>query len=371
LSRDSSSTTPPTTRVRQVARLVTRLVAPLVVDYFAYAAHPGASACRAARHAARRRLLRLRRASGCLGTSCGSSRGSSSTTSPRAGSSSTTSPTPRARVPRHVARLVTLLVVDYFAYASHPGASHVARLIARLVVDYFTYTTRPVASARRVACCVTRRRLLRLRRASGCLGMSRGSSRSSPRRSSSTTSPTPHVRVPRHVARLVTRLVVDYFAYVAPPGASARHAVCHAACRRLLHLVQARRRLLRLRRASGCLGTSHGSSCGSSRGSSSTTSPTPRVRVPRLLARLVVDHASSCHSTSHRSVTLALAVRLVAPSRGSTTLCVAARLVVRSHWLYFSHAVHRDYLSCGNTGFTLSTPHTVTASSFASTTHLD
>jgi hypothetical protein len=62
-----------------VARLVTRLVAPLVVDYsgscrlvvdnsasrrlvvdyFVSAARPGASARRAARHAARRRLLRL------------------------------------------------------------------------------------------------------------------------------------------------------------------------------------------------------------------------------------------------------------------------------------------------------------------------
>jgi hypothetical protein len=42
----------------------------LVVDYFASAARPGASARRAARHTARctarRRLLRL--ASGCLGT---------------------------------------------------------------------------------------------------------------------------------------------------------------------------------------------------------------------------------------------------------------------------------------------------------------
>jgi hypothetical protein len=59
-----------------VARLVTRLVAPLVVDYsdsrrlvvdyFASAARPGASACRAARHAApraaRRRLLCIARA---------------------------------------------------------------------------------------------------------------------------------------------------------------------------------------------------------------------------------------------------------------------------------------------------------------------
>jgi hypothetical protein len=48
-------------------------------------------------------IFRLRCASGCLGTSCGSS----STTSPCAGSSSTTSTTPRIRVPRHVARLVT------------------------------------------------------------------------------------------------------------------------------------------------------------------------------------------------------------------------------------------------------------------------
>jgi hypothetical protein len=84
---------------QHVARLVTRLVAPLIVDYsasfrlvinyFAYAARPGASARRAAYHAARRaahhaahraarrRLLRLQRASGCLGTSCGSSRGTS------------------------------------------------------------------------------------------------------------------------------------------------------------------------------------------------------------------------------------------------------------------------------------------------------
>jgi hypothetical protein len=46
---------------RHVARLVTRLVAPLivdyfrlVVDYFVFAARPGASARRAARHAAHR-----------------------------------------------------------------------------------------------------------------------------------------------------------------------------------------------------------------------------------------------------------------------------------------------------------------------------
>jgi hypothetical protein len=60
--------------------------------------------------------------------------------------------------------------------------------------------------------------------------------------------------VPRHVARLVARLVVslvvdysasrwlvvDYFAFVARPVASARRAARHAACS------AARRRLLRL-----------------------------------------------------------------------------------------------------------------------------
>jgi hypothetical protein len=111
------------------------------------------------------------------------------------------------------------------------------------------------------------------------------------------------------------RLVVHYFAYAAHPSVSARRAARHvarrAARRRLLCLVPARRRLLRLRRASGCLGTSRGSSRGSSRRSSSTTSsrrasgclgtsrvsssttsPTPRVRVPRHVARLVVPLVS-------------------------------------------------------------------------------
>jgi hypothetical protein len=99
-------------------------------------------------------ILRLRHTSGCLGMS--------------RGSSSTTSPTPRVRVPRHVARLV----VDYFASAAHSGASAccVARrrllCLARLVVDYFTYAARPGASAHHAARNATRRaarrRLLRL-----------------------------------------------------------------------------------------------------------------------------------------------------------------------------------------------------------------
>jgi hypothetical protein len=73
--------------------------------------------------------------------------------------------------------------------------------------------------------------------------------------------------VPRHVARLVAQ-----------------------ARRQLLRLEQARHRLLRLHRASGCLAMSRDSSRGSSRGSSSTTSPPPRVRVPRHVAWLVVDY---------------------------------------------------------------------------------
>jgi hypothetical protein len=171
----TTSTTPRVRLLRHIARIVMQLIAPLVRRLLRLGQ-------------ARRRLLRLRRASGCLGTSRGlsrdSSRRSSSTTPPRAGSSSTTSPPPRIRVPRHVARLVTWLVM-------------------LLVVDY-----------------------------------------SASRRSSSTTLPPPRVRVPRHVARLVTRLVapfvVDYFASIARPGASARRTTCHAARR------AARHRLLRL-----------------------------------------------------------------------------------------------------------------------------
>jgi hypothetical protein len=70
-----------------------------------------------------------------------------------------TSPTPRVRVPRHLAQHVVRLVT---------------RLVAPLVVDYFAYAARPGASARRAARHAARRaarrRLLRLRLASGCLG---------------------------------------------------------------------------------------------------------------------------------------------------------------------------------------------------------
>jgi hypothetical protein len=309
-----------------VARLITWLVAPLVVDYsvsrrlvvdyFAYVARPGASARRAAPHAARRRLLHLRHASGCLRTSRGSSRGSSSTTPPHTGSSSTTSPPPRVRVPRHVARIVTRLVVDYFASRRLVVDYFASR---RLVVDYFAYGVRLGASARRAArhaarraahrrllgVAQARRRLLRLCRASGCLGTSRGSSHGS----SSTTSTTPHVRVPRHVARLITRLVVplvvDHFAYAARPGASAR---------RVAHLT-ARHRLLHLCRASGCLGTSRGSS----RDSSSTTP----CAASSSCGHTGSTSAAPCVATTCLEATLALLRVRRAPPRRS--LPVASR----------------------------------------------
>jgi hypothetical protein len=125
----------------------------------------------------------LRRASGCFGTSRGLSRDSSSTTLPLAGLLSTTSPTPHVQVLRHVARLVTRLVVDYSAYAARPGAS-----------------------ARRAALHAARCRLLRLHHTFGCLGTSR----------------------------------LDYFVYVARSGASARRTARHATHRRLLRVPRLR-----------------------------------------------------------------------------------------------------------------------------------
>jgi hypothetical protein len=48
--------------------------------------------------------------------------------------------------------------------------------------------------------------------------------------------------------------------------------------------------------------------------------------------------------------------------------------ILRPHWLYFSHAVRCDYLSCGSTGSIWSTPHTTATSCsgrIVSTIHLD
>jgi hypothetical protein len=226
----------------------------------------------------------------------------------------TTSPPPRVRVPRQVARLISWLVVPLVVDYS---ASR------RLVVDYFASAAHPGASARRAARDAARRaarcRLLRVARL-----------------------------VPWLVERLVVdysasrRLVVDYLAYAARPGASTRRA----ARRRLL-----RRSSLTTPRHAG---TSRGSSRGSSRrsssttsrraGSSSTTSPSPRVWVPQHVARLIVDYS------------------------------MRYDFVLRPRWLYLSHAVRHDYLSRGNTGSTSTMPRAATTSSsgrITSTIHLD
>jgi hypothetical protein len=114
---------------QHVARLVTRIVTLLVVDYFTYAARLGASARRAAH--------RL---------------------------SSTTSPTSRDRVPQHVARLVARLVVNYSASRRLVVDYSASRRLVvdnsasrRLVVDYFVFAARPGASARCAARHVARR----------------------------------------------------------------------------------------------------------------------------------------------------------------------------------------------------------------------
>jgi hypothetical protein len=273
---------------------------------------------------------------------------------------------PRLLVTRSHRLYFKLTVCRQYSSPGHMGststASHVQvpQLLTRLVVDYFAYTARPGASARRAA----RRRLLRLHRAFGCLGTSRGTSQARRR---------PLCHVARLVADYFTsrRLVVDYFAHVARPGASA----CRAARRRLLRqrrtsgchgtsrsTLQARHRLLYLRHASGCLGTSHSSS----RGSSSTTSPTSRVRVSQHVTRLVVDNFAASHGSSsttpphaarRRLLRLRRASGCLGTSRGSscgslsTTLCPRLRLaatlailqprhasrllVSRQHWLYF------------------------------------
>jgi hypothetical protein len=126
-------------------------------------------------------------------------------------------------------RLIAPLVVDYSASRRLVVDNFASR---RLVVDYFAYAARPGASdcrparhedrraARHKDCRVARHRLLLLRRASGCLGTSRGSSLIVDYSASS-----------RLVAQLIAPLVVDYFAYTARPGASARCAARHAAHR--------------------------------------------------------------------------------------------------------------------------------------------
>jgi hypothetical protein len=115
----------------------------------------------------------------------------------------------------------------------------------------------------------------------------------------------------------------------------------------------------------------------------------PRVRVPRhvtqlvtrLIAPLVVDYFASAARPVPQHVAR-LVTRLVAPlvvdysTSHSLVVDYSVRrdFILRPHWLYFSHAVGRDYLSRGNTVSTSSTPRAATTSSsgrIASTIHLD
>jgi hypothetical protein len=168
-----------------------------------------------------------------------------------------------------------------------PCAATTRHPVAPAAAIYLDSATCLGASARRAARHAARhtarRRLLRIAKGS-----------------SSTTSPPPHVWVPRHLARPVTRLVaplvidyftsrrlvvdysasrrlvVDYFASAARPGAlaprAARHAARRAARRRLLRLAQARR---------DCL----------SRGNTGPTSSTPRAATTLYSGRI----ASTIH----------------------------------------------------------------------------
>jgi hypothetical protein len=146
---------------------------------------------------------------------------------------------------------------------------------------------------------------------------------------------------------LFTRLVVDYFAYVVRPGASA--------------LRVARRRLLCLCRAAGCIGSSHSSSSTtssmpcvshwldldySSPGCTGSTMPTSCIRTRHLAARFLVGRP---HWLSLCAQSLCLAARLLcAPPldllsspTGSTsaTLCVATTCLAATSTLL---RVHRE-----------------------------
>jgi hypothetical protein len=98
----------------------------------------------------------------------------------------------------------------------------------------------------------------------------------------------------------------------------------------------------------------------------------PRIRLPRHVARLVMRLVAPL------VVDYSASRRLVVDYSASPSLVVDYSVrrdfVPRPRWLYFIHAVRRDYLSRGNTGSTLSMPRAATTSSsgrIASTFHLD
>jgi hypothetical protein len=94
--------------------------------------------------------------------------------------------------------------------------------------------------------------------------------------------------------------------------------------------------------------------------------------VPRHVARLITQLVASLvvdYSASRR-----LVVDYSASPRLVVDYSVCRDFVLQPHWLYFSHAVGRDYLPCGNTVSTSSTPRAATTSSsdrIASTIHLE
>jgi hypothetical protein len=129
----------------------------------------------------------------------------------------------------------------YCAYVVHPDAPS-RRSTSRRSVALALAVCPVIPLCVMTTCLAAAMDILCLHRVTMCLGTSRSSS--------STTSPTPRVRVPRHVTWLVTwlvvnyftsrRLVVDYFAYAARPGASTRRAARHVAHRRLLRALRLR-----------------------------------------------------------------------------------------------------------------------------------
>jgi hypothetical protein len=310
-------------------------------------------------------LLHLRRAFGCLSSSFGSL-----STSRHLAARLLVSRSHWLSLCVWSLHLATRLLVIQIA----PTLLHLCRASGRAVSPLDFSSVGCTGSRRASDHCVSRRAYSSPGCTSSTSTLSRGSSRRSssttPRRagsssttpppagSSSTTSPPPRVRVPRHVAarhaarcaarRRLLRVAQARRQQLCLMQARRRLLRLAQARRQQLYLMQARRRLLRLRRASGCLGTLRGSSRGSSHRPSSTTSPPPRVRLPRHVARpvtwLIVDYS------------------------------VRRDFVLRPHWLYFSHVVRRDHLSRGNTGSTSSTPRAATTSSsghIASTIHLD
>jgi hypothetical protein len=96
--------------------------------------------------------------------------------------------------------------------------------------------------------------------------------------------------------------------------------------------------------------------------------------VMRLVAPLVVDYSTSRRLVVDYSASRRLVVDYSASPRLVIDYSVRRDFASRPRWLYFIHAVRRDYLSCGNTGSTSSMPRAATTSSssrIASTFHLD